>query len=74
MHKLQKRETRIILDPDTKERSAKLFKALNWFPLQDEIKAQKDCTRESTGNPIVIWNSSLLEMWTNTIDPTHIPS
>jgi hypothetical protein len=35
---LQKRAARVILDVDTRERSAKLFKGLNWLPLHDEIK------------------------------------
>ena len=43
VHKLQKRAARIILDADTKERSTKLFKELNWLPLQEEIKVQKGC-------------------------------
>ena len=43
VYKLQKRAARIILNADTKERSAKLFKELNWLPLQDEIKVQKGC-------------------------------
>ncbi len=41
--KLQKRAARVILDADTRERSAKLFKELNWLPLHDEIKIQRCC-------------------------------
>ena len=53
--KLQKRAARVILDVDTRERSAKLFKELNWLPLHDEINIQKCCVvynrvvGESTG-------------------------
>ena len=43
VYKLQKRAARVILDVDTGERSANLFKALNWFPLHDEIKIQRCC-------------------------------
>lgn len=41
--KLQKRAARVILDVDTRERSAKLFKELSWLPLHDEIKIQRCC-------------------------------
>ena len=40
---LQKRAARVILDVDTRERSAKLFKELNWLPLHDEIMIQRCC-------------------------------
>ena len=43
LYKLQKRAARVILDVDTKERRAKLFKQLNWLPLYDEIQIQKCC-------------------------------
>ena len=43
VYKLQKRAARVILDVDTRERSANLFKALNWLPLHDEIKIQRCC-------------------------------
>ena len=38
-----KRAALVILDVDTRERSANLFKALNWLPLHDEIKIQRCC-------------------------------
>ena len=38
-----KRAALVILDLDTGERSANLFKALNWLPLHDEIKIQRCC-------------------------------
>ena len=41
VYKLQKRAARVILDANTMERSAKLFRKLNWLPFHDEIKIQK---------------------------------
>ena len=43
VYKLQKQAERVILDVDIRERSANLFKALNWLPLHDEIKIQRCC-------------------------------
>ena len=41
VYKLQKRAARVILDVNTMERSAKLFKKLNWLPVHYNIKIQK---------------------------------
>ena len=40
VYKLQKQAAQVILDTDSWERSTKLFKELNWLPLDDDTKIQ----------------------------------
>ena len=40
VHKLQKQAAQVILDTGSWERSTKLFKELNWLPLDDDTKIQ----------------------------------
>lgn len=73
--RLQKRAARITLEIVTRERSAKLFKALNWLPLQEETEIQKCCVIHNRHfgqctQYMKQWNNCLLE--TSTIVPDQI--